>query len=252
MTNRTHRTPPLAVLDIAAYALSVLPGAIAWSSAISGGVKAYESGYFLPYAPIAPLILSFVFIGITWIMRLALPRLHPGAYRIGFNGGTLAWYCHLALNRSLKVSGLRYLVNSLYLTKFLVHRALGAKIAWNVSTPMESTFVDLPLIEIGSGTFFGENAHIVCHFLRGDLLWLRRVKIGKNVFIGMNCTIGPGTQIGDDAWIGFGNILTGEHIEKSGRLEDGQWRHGSPKRSRARDLYQAEKVEEQKHAYLAE
>ncbi len=68
----------------------------------------------------------------------------------------------------------------------------------------------------------GNNVHIVsgCHFVNhdGGVLILRHkypdleltapIKIGDNVYIGMNCTILPGVSIGDNVIVGAGSIVT--------------------------------------------
>ncbi|MCK1341635.1 acyltransferase [Bradyrhizobium sp. 38] len=42
-----------------------------------------------------------------------------------------------------------------------------------------------------------------------DIAIKREIKIGSNVFIGMNAVILPGTQIGDDVIVGAGSVVRG-------------------------------------------
>ena len=72
------------------------------------------------------------------------------------------------------------------------------------------------LIELGS------NVHIVsgCHFVThdGGVLILRHkkptleitkpIKVGDNVYIGLNCTILPGVTVGDNVIIAAGSVVT--------------------------------------------
>lgn len=75
-------------------------------------------------------------------------------------------------------------------------------------------------LEIGDGTSIMFNTVILCHqrdlkhYKSGD--WFREcsykiapVKIGKKVFIGPNCVVLPGTQIGDGAVVGAGSVVHG-------------------------------------------
>lgn len=68
----------------------------------------------------------------------------------------------------------------------------------------------------------GNNVHIVsgCHFVNhdGGVLILRenypsleitkRINVGDNVYIGLNCTILPGTNIGNNVIVGAGSVVT--------------------------------------------
>lgn len=45
---------------------------------------------------------------------------------------------------------------------------------------------------------------------RRDLAFIREIKIGKNVFIGMGAIIMPGTTIHDNVVIGAGSVVRGE------------------------------------------
>lgn len=76
-------------------------------------------------------------------------------------------------------------------------------------------------IEIGDDTIIGVNVKIVdtdfhpidaTERLSGDnsKAKCRSVKIGKNVFIGMNSLILKGTEIGDNCVIGAGSVVSGK------------------------------------------
>lgn len=74
-------------------------------------------------------------------------------------------------------------------------------------------FQDQGGIEIGDGSLIGHNTTIAT--LNHDLnpktrasLTPSPVKIGKNVWIGSDCTILPGVEIGDGAVIGAGSVVT--------------------------------------------
>ena len=67
-------------------------------------------------------------------------------------------------------------------------------------------------IEIGEGCQIGNNVVIVDHNHTADFSGYTTapVKIGKQVWIGANCVILPGSKIGDGAVIGAGSIVNGE------------------------------------------
>lgn len=233
MSNKNNIKPyHFIFFDLLSGLLAVGPAILSWTAIILLAIHfSSSSGKLILILLVSPLLLCLTFISILATLRMLIPQLKPGVTHIGLNKGTIAWYCHLALNRSLKVSGFRYLLNVSYVLKYLVYRALGAKIGFGIHTPMEYTLVDLPLLEIGAGTSFGEDVHVFCHYFTGDRLLLKPVKIGKNCFLGTNCVIGPGSQIGDNAYVGFGNIVSGDNIADSEHIGDGEWKEGSPKRA---------------------
>lgn len=74
-------------------------------------------------------------------------------------------------------------------------------------------FQDQGGIEIGDGSLIGHNTTIATlnhdfNPLKRQNLTPSRVKIGKNVWIGSDCTILPGVEIGDGAIIGAGSVVT--------------------------------------------
>ena len=87
------------------------------------------------------------------------------------------------------------------------------KIGKNVFINACCRFQDQGGIEIGDGSLSGHNTTIAT--LNHDFNPLKRqnltpspVKIGKNVWIGSDCTILPGVEIGDGAIIGAGSVVT--------------------------------------------
>ena len=87
------------------------------------------------------------------------------------------------------------------------------KIGKNVFINACCRFQDQGGIEIGDGSLIGHNTTIAT--LNHDFnpakrqnLTPRPVKIGKNVWIGSDCTILPGVIIGDGSIIGAGSVVT--------------------------------------------
>ena len=87
------------------------------------------------------------------------------------------------------------------------------KIGKNVFINACCRFQDQGGIEIGDGSLIGHNTTIATlnHDFNPDKranLHPSPVKIGKNVWIGSDCTILPGIEIGDGAVIGAGSVVT--------------------------------------------
>ena len=75
------------------------------------------------------------------------------------------------------------------------------------------SIVSHQLISIGNGTTIGPNTVIYDHdhdpANKGQFI-SREIIIGRNAWIGANCTILKGVHIGDNAVIGAGSIVTGD------------------------------------------
>lgn len=230
--------PPAGYLlvDLIGMLLTVGPGAFGWACLFLylRAVWSLPPPAFFAACLAAPVVVVPAFVIALFALRCLLPRLKRGVYPMGVNKGVFGWFCHLALSRSAEVSGLRPLLNAFYLTKFLHWRALGMKIPYGVNTSIGVSFVDLSLISIGAGCTISEGVHIACHTFVGDRLFLSPVEIGANVFVGMNCVLGPKTRIGDGAWIGMSNLVS-ESIAPGAKISDFQWEHGNPARGHAKD-----------------
>lgn len=216
------------VLDVFGYFLSIGPCMLIWTFAYFYLQFAIDKKILLLAILFLPLFLSLLFILTIFIIRKIIPKLVPGKHDVGFNIPSIAWYSHLALNRATKISGIRPILHSFYFTKFLLYNALGAKIGYGSNTSIEFVLVDVGLISMGKNCVLGEGVHISCHYFLGTKLILRPVVIGDNVFISSHCIIGPGSNIGDGSWIGYGNAIAGESLPANSKLDNFAWRLGGP------------------------
>ncbi|TZE82529.1 acyltransferase [Calorimonas adulescens] len=85
--------------------------------------------------------------------------------------------------------------------KSAMYRSIGMKIGKfaSIAVLVMPDFLFPELIEIGENTIIGYNTTILCHEYLTNEYRLGKVKIGRNVMIGANCTIMPGVEIGDGA-----------------------------------------------------
>lgn len=130
------------------------------------------------------------------------------------------------------VNSLFYLLlfNSLICTHFipvpiqrLIYLALGARLGTN--TYSAGALLDPPLTRIGSNTIIGHDAVIFAHVVEGARLELRAVKIGNTVTIGAKAVVMAGVQIGDNAIVSTGAVVT-----KNTRIGAGEIWGGIPAR----------------------
>ena len=105
-------------------------------------------------------------------------------------------------------------------------KSRGMKVGKNVIFVESPDFGSEPyLIEIGDRTKITANCTFITH--DGAMYTIRsmekyadarnfgRIKIGKNCFVGNNCTFLPGSQMGDNCILGAGSLLNSSMPENS-------------------------------------
>jgi len=86
-------------------------------------------------------------------------------------------------------------------------RAMGARIGSNVWC--ETWYLDDPdLVTLGDNVVIGRNADLQTHLFHDRLLRLDHVRTAENVTIGANTYVLPGVDIGADAEINAGSLVT--------------------------------------------
>ena len=155
----------------------------------------FVAGYFFSGAMLMMLV-SFLRV----IFRL---KLKEGE----FNVGSLEIFKWIFVNAFFMVVKVAFL-DLILLTPYcaLFYRLMGAKIGRNVLINSKNVG-DLSLLEIGDNCAIGGSATIIAHSFEKGGLKLKKVKIGKNVIIGLNSVILPGVEIGDNAVIAAGAVV---------------------------------------------
>lgn len=84
-------------------------------------------------------------------------------------------------------------------------RMWGAKVGKNVYWTPQLEIADRGLIEIGDNVVFGNGVGIYSHIIKPKkqdlMLFVKKVKIGNNVFLGAWNHMGPGVSIADDTYV---------------------------------------------------
>lgn len=220
--------------DFLSMIFALGPGLIAWLTVAFFLKTTFSTAYFIPSLVGIPLVLVITFLVAVRIFRLFIPKMKPGIYKMGLSKGFAAWYLTLCLGHGVRIFGLTPFFFTFYITKFLYWRAMGAKVSLNINSSLFLTLVDYPLITIEGGCSFGAYTHVACHTFLGDKLYLAPVNIGKNVYIGMNTTIGPKSKIGDNCWIGLNNKIMQDTIPASSMIDNLEWEYGNPKKQKNR------------------
>lgn len=150
----------------------------------------------------------FIF-GLTLIFTTSLARVllglnvKEGVHPLG-SLEMLKWMMASALYIAMRFIFLDFML----LTPFcaLFYKLMGARLGKNVQ--INSTRVgDISLLEIGDNSVIGGNATVICHSFEKKGLHIEKVRIGKNVIVGLNSIILPGVEIGDNAVIAAAAVV---------------------------------------------
>ncbi len=152
-------------------------------------------GYFL-----FGFSLMFLTVLLRWLLCL---NLKEGEHPLD-SPEALKWF----VSNALQLLVWTLFGNFLLLTPFasLYYRLMGAKLGLNVQ--INSAYcADLQLLEIGDNSVIGGHATVIAHSVERQGLILKKVRIGRNVVVGLNSVVLPGVEIGEGAVIAAGAIV---------------------------------------------
>ncbi len=143
----------------------------------------------------------------TWIAVVAVaaalvPRPRRGRYPLFRHPVFYFWSLHFLLRRYLDIPPIQTIVFHSNLLRFLVLRALGARVRFTTSMSSDVVLLDPPLFEAGPGCVLGSQSAFTGHMITGGMLLLAPIRLGSRVEVGGRSNVGPGVVIGDDARIG--------------------------------------------------
>jgi UDP-3-O-[3-hydroxymyristoyl] glucosamine N-acyltransferase len=166
----------------AAVALAAvgLAGRWLWPLALLGGAA-------------AGLVALVVAVGVA---TACLPRLRPGRYPLMRGAVFYGWLFRSLLRRLLMVPGLRAVLFSSNVMRFLTLRALGARVAFSASFSSDVDLLDPALLTVGAGAVVGARSLVSGHYIEGGRLILGRVVIGEGALVAAEVLIAPEVSIG--------------------------------------------------------
>ncbi|MBL8955647.1 MAG: hypothetical protein JNK82_33035 [Myxococcaceae bacterium] len=189
-------------------------------------------------AALVPLYLLLVVAGValcTFGLRLLMPRPKPGRYPFPGSAMAVAWGLHFSLMRAVYLPGIKHLAFSYASLRWLMLRALGADVAFQMQTASSILPVDAHLLTVGPETMLAADVMTSGHFIEQGTLILGPVKIsrgaqllegvkvgpdvviGEYTSIGPECRIAPGVRIGEYTHVGMGcmfwsGVVVGDNV----------------------------------------
>jgi acetyltransferase-like isoleucine patch superfamily enzyme len=197
----------LYALEIVVLGLAMFPGAL-WCQAIWTSTTAlflWQRILVMCFAVVAAYFLyGFTLMAIVGILRIALRlKLREGAYPI-VSVGAAKWALASALKSPVAITFMNFILMTPFAAIF--YRLMGAKIGRNVHINSKSC-ADPSLLEIGENSVIGGHATVIGHAFEQGKLILKKVKIGKDVVVGLNAVLLPGVEAGDGATIAAGAVV---------------------------------------------
>jgi non-ribosomal peptide synthetase-like protein len=208
-------TPLQVVMTLGLYIELALIGGLAATPGVYGALHAYarvaESGAPEIVRVLAGCVLGFLayfsyalcVIFVVPLMRLTAPGTPEGRYPY-YSFKAFQWASYNALILLVRYTCINFMRVTPFINFF--HRMMGMKLGKRVQINT-AVIGDSNLIEIGDDTVIGGDVTLVAHAAeRGDLV-ASRVKIGKNVTVGLMAVIFPGCTIGDGAMVAANAVL---------------------------------------------
>lgn len=174
------------------------------------------------FAPVGYVLFILGLAVMLRLIRLFIPRLQPGSYAFPGHPQAIAWLAHFALQRIGNLVLWHRFYMSLTGLRYVMLRALGAKVAFDMNTSNDTRLLDPSLTEVGAGAMLGAGTVLAGHLVENGRLVLAPVTvapgaqvmggatIAPGVVIEANAVVGPGTKvlprvhIGEDVFIGVG------------------------------------------------
>jgi acetyltransferase-like isoleucine patch superfamily enzyme len=150
---------------------------------------------------LVPALVSAVvtLIAQVSILTALCPRLEPGRYPLMKGAVFYAWLVRSMLRRTLMAPGLRFVILSSNVLRFLALRGLGARVAFASNMSNDVDVLDPSLLEVGVGATIGARCIVSGHYVEGGKLILGAVRVGERALLALDVAVGPGTTIGEGA-----------------------------------------------------
>ena len=168
----------------------------------------YMVDYFWLIVLIVPLgltcyaIFLVTLLGMFKLSRRGIPFLEDGYYESDTGKWLLYEYFEIYYVIFPYFAGFF----SIFLDTKPRHQAFGAKIGKNTIVGNGRLFNPERTI-IGDNCFFGYDAILTGHVYESGRLYLKTVKLGKNVTIGANAVVLPGADIGDNVIVAANTVV---------------------------------------------
>lgn len=192
------------LVDVWVHGLALLPAGAVFLLLWSVGTWCARLVAF----PAAFAVMTVAFpLAVIFTAMLFVRKVRPGCYAIR-RAEALRWIVAESLLLIVQRSFLRGYLEDFGPQRYLFYRLLGARIDTSFFMGGGARVLDPWVLEVGRGVVIGAFSVICGHALEGDTLIVRRVKIGDGATVGVRSVILPGVEIGKEAIVGAGAVVT--------------------------------------------
>jgi acetyltransferase-like isoleucine patch superfamily enzyme len=173
---------------------------VLYGGAIAAGVHTFlaaSSRVPWPFAIVPSLVAALLALIFEVFLATSLcPPLRPGRYRMMKSVTFYSWIFRSMFRRLLFDCGLRWLLFSSNILRFLAFRALGADVAFTSSFSTDVTVTDPALLVVHPGAMIGSRSYLAGHWVEHGRLILATVEIGEGTLLALDVMCSPGVVIG--------------------------------------------------------
>lgn len=218
----------IVVTETLVCAVAALPPVALWTAAVtlapSSGIL--RIGLFALLAPFSYALFALCLMPVsafaTWLTRARSPETDEELPIREMRWPMMRWARYMVAIHIVRIfAGTLYRSSPVW-TWYL--RLNGARIGRGVY--VNSLYVsDHNLIEIGDNVVIGAEVHLSAHTVERGVLKLARVRVGRNVMLGVNVVVDIGVEFGDGC-----QVAALSFVPKYARLEAGATYGGIPVR----------------------
>lgn len=171
----------------------------------SSALAAFRCARGLPWffgGPVFAVVFLLALIAEVGVLTHLLPPLSAGRYLLLKDRIYYSWLFRSLLRRILFVPGLKWLIFTSGVLRFLALRALGAKVAFASFLSVDVDLLDPSLTTIEAEATLGARVMVSCHYVSGGKLLLREVRIGRRAMLAAESMVAPGATVGPKAVLG--------------------------------------------------
>jgi acetyltransferase-like isoleucine patch superfamily enzyme len=209
------------IADLSLHGLAFVPAALAffwlW------GLGAWWARLIAFAAAYAALAIAFPLVVLLFTV-IFVPRITPGTCPMR-SRQALRWIVAESMMLIVQRSFLRGYVDDFGPQRYLIYRALGARIDRTFFLGGGATILDPWALEVGRNVVIGSQSLISGHAIEGDALTVQTVRIGDGATVGMRSVVLPGAVIEAGAIVAAGAV-----VAKNVRIPAGEIWGGVPAR----------------------
>ncbi len=150
-----------------------------------------------PFLPVPALLVAIVvLIAEVSLLSSMCPRLVPGRYPMLKGSVFYGWILRSLLRRVLLPPGLRFVIFSSNILRFLALRGLGARVDFAANMSSDVDLLDPALLVVGPGATIGARCLISGHYVEKGVLVLDEVRVGAKALLAVQVLVAPGVTVG--------------------------------------------------------